>query len=247
MYALKRLIDALVSPLALAALLFIAALVFRGINRRRVAAMLAGFSVGVGYLGSTPLAGTLLLAPLESRFSLPSDRELAGVQYVVVLGSSYRPLPGRSSTSALDEEGLRRVVEGVRLHRRLAGSTLIFSGGSPVGGDAPATGGARLALELGVDGRSILTLKAALDTREEARDIARMLGNQRFVLVTSAAHMPRAFEYLRRAGALPIAAPTGQRADGGIHWALLVPSSRGLRMTEIALHEYLGLLAQRFG
>jgi len=50
-------------------------------------------------------------------------------------------------------------------------------------------------------------------------------------------------------GAHPIPAPTEQRGlrHRVITFRTVLPSSDGLRMTEIALHEYLGLAAIRLG
>ena len=75
------------------------------------------------------------------------------------------------------------------------------------------------------------------------------LGGAPFVLVTSAYHMPRAVRLMQRAGQHPIPAPTGQRVGAfpwrGFHrW---LPTSAGLRDTELALHEYLGLAALTLG
>jgi len=57
--------------------------------------------------------------------------------------------------------------------------------------------------------------------------------------------MPRAMRLMRRAGTHPIPAPTGQilRAQHAAERFGLIPGSRGLRKTETALHEYLGLAA----
>jgi uncharacterized SAM-binding protein YcdF (DUF218 family) len=68
--------------------------------------------------------------------------------------------------------------------------------------------------------------------------------------VTSAYHMPRAMLLMRRAGADPIPAPTGQRVlsgTAGERWHALLPGAGGLRDTELAIHEYLGLAAIKVG
>jgi uncharacterized SAM-binding protein YcdF (DUF218 family) len=61
--------------------------------------------------------------------------------------------------------------------------------------------------------------------------------------------MPRAMRLMQRAGQHPIPAPTGQRVGGSLgtgphRW---LPTSTGMRDTEIALHEYLGLAAIALG
>jgi uncharacterized SAM-binding protein YcdF (DUF218 family) len=102
-----------------------------------------------------------------------------------------------------------------------------------------------MARELGVEDASMTVLDKPLDTAAEAQAVAALLGDAPFILVTSAYHMPRAVRLMRRAGARPISAPTDQRAGDPIahYWSYFLPSSAGLRRTEFALHEYLGLAA----
>jgi uncharacterized SAM-binding protein YcdF (DUF218 family) len=137
------------------------------------------------------------------------------------------------------------VVEAVRLARRRPGSRLILSGGAPPGHIAAARGYAQLALDLGIEPSSLVILDRARDTAQEALDTAALLGSSPFVLVTSAFHMPRALRLMRRAGANPIPAPTahGLRGTGFADRYGLIPCADGLRKTEAALHEYLGLAA----
>jgi uncharacterized SAM-binding protein YcdF (DUF218 family) len=145
-------------------------------------------------------------------------------------------------TAALNPDGLARVVEGVRIARRLHEARLIVSGGAPPGLVPAATGYAELARGLGIANKSLIISDRPLDTAAEARAVAKLLGNAPFILVTSAYHMPRAMRLMRRAGANPIPAPTGQRAAAaGSLWFGWLPSSSGLAGTERAIHEYLGL------
>ena len=198
------------------------------------------------YLASTRLVGDALLGPLERRYAPLSDSSmLPQVHTVVVLGSDYRPREGISAASALDADGLVRVVEGVQLARSLGAGRLIVSGGAPPGRVPVALGYARFAKSAGVPAESIVTLTGSLDTRDEARAVAGLLGATPFILVTSAFHMPRALWLMERAGVHPIPAPVGQRAWGMDRLVIgaLIPTSYGLNESERALHEYLGLLA----
>ena len=193
--------------------------------------------------------GDALLGPLEREYPPLQDGSLPAVGYVVVLGSGYEPRDGIPVTAALDEDGLVRIVEGVRLMRRLGAVKLVVSGGAPPGRTPPAFGYAKLARGLGVDDASLVVLSGSLDTSAEARSVAALLGAAPFILVTSAYHMPRAMRLMERAGAHPFPAPTGQlvneSANGG--WSSLLPTSGGLGKTERALHEYLGLAALAVG
>jgi len=200
----------------------------------------------VAYLGSLTAVGDLLLRPLEGQYApLREDAaELVG-KAIVVLGTGYAPRGAIPVTAALAEDGLVRLVEGIRLARRLDSSRLVVSGGAPSGSTPSAIGYARLARELGVDENSIIVLDKGPDTATEAREIARTLGSTEFVLVTSAYHMPRAMKLMLRAGCRPIAAPTAQQVGQPTVTPVtaLLPNSVGLRKSERALHEYLGLTA----
>ena len=77
-----------------------------------------------------------------------------------------------------------------------------------------------LADDLGVDVPRADVLGTPLDTAQEARAIAALIGRAPFILVTSAYHMPRAMRLMLQAGLDPIPAPTGQRVD--------VPPIRGV-------------------
>jgi uncharacterized SAM-binding protein YcdF (DUF218 family) len=242
----KELVGALASPLTIALLIggWAAFCWMRG--WKQIAVCSLWLTAAVAYFGAIGPVGDALLGPLERQYPpLRLDQSLPKVGYVVVLGSGYTPRNGIAVTAALDEEGLVRIVEGIRLARKIGGVRLVVSGGSRRGGAPPALGYAELARDLGVDNASLLVLDRPLDTSSEARAVSALLGQAPFVLVTSASHMPRAVRLMEHAGAHPIPAPTGQDADepSGGSWRRWLPNSGGLRKTERALHEYLGLAA----
>jgi len=234
----------------LAFLLSAVALGLRLRGRRRPTVWLLGSAAALVYLGATSPVSDALLGPLERQYPpLHQERLALPIHYVVVLGSGYAPRDDVPVTAALDEEALVRIVEGVRLLRRLGTARLIVSGGAPPGRTGSALGYARLARDLGVRDESLVVLSDPLDTNTEAHAIVTVLGASPFILVTSASHMPRAVRLIERAGGHPIAAPTGQQvlrmtADS---WRGLLPTAFSLHKTERALHEYLGLAALNMG
>ncbi|MEP7244888.1 MAG: ElyC/SanA/YdcF family protein [Gammaproteobacteria bacterium] len=245
-FFLKQLVGALASPLVFAALIALAACVLWKLNRRRAAAWVWASAALAVYLSAIAPIGNALIAPLETMYApLQVDGTLPAVHLVVVLGSSYVPHDRVPITAALDGDGLARVVEGVRIARRLTATRLVLSGGSPSGGQPSALGYTRLARDLGVSETSLVVLDRALDTASEAASVAAVAGKAPFILVTSAYHMPRAMRLMQRAGAHPIPAPTAHLWEGGTSYGLrsLQPTSGGLRKTERALHEYVGLAA----
>jgi uncharacterized SAM-binding protein YcdF (DUF218 family) len=234
----------LTAPLVIVLFMALVALALHVAGRSRVTRILLICAAILAYLSSISFVGQALLHPLEAAFP-PLGDVPPTVGYVVVLGSGYAPHDGIPVTAALDEDGLVRAVEAVRLARALRGSLLVVSGGGSRGHLPAAQGYAQLARALGVPEESIIMRASPLDTKAEAREVGKLLGNSPFLLVTSAYHMPRAMLMMRRAGANPIAAPTGQRAFGaaGVTLRAFLPGSGGLRDTERAIHEYLGLAA----
>jgi uncharacterized SAM-binding protein YcdF (DUF218 family) len=241
---MKGAIGVLTAPLSLALWIALAGGILWRCRRRRAASALLFGAAVLAYVFSTPLVGRALLWPLESGYP-PLRPPPPQLSYVVVLGSGYLPRAGVPVTAALDPEGLVRIVEGVCLLRQLPQARLIVSGGARPGVPPVAAGYARLAQALGVAPAALWIADQARDTRSEMHDIVQLVGRAQFLLVTSASHMPRAMMLARRAGLLPIAAPTGQRVLGepGFTWLQLLPSAAGLGDSEIALHEYLGLAA----
>jgi uncharacterized SAM-binding protein YcdF (DUF218 family) len=232
------------APLTCAFLLGTVAVAAGAWGWRRTRQWLLAVAAAIACLAAAVPVGDTLLAPLEHTYSpLDESSALPAVDYVVVLGSGYTPHDGIPITAALDPDGLVRVVEGVRLVRRLGSARLVLSGGPAKGQVPSAQGYVRLARELGVPDTSLVVLDTALDTAQEARAIAARLGNAPFLLVTSASHMPRAMLQMQNAGARAIPAPTGQLTGRPVHWSSWLPSAAGLGRSERALHEYMGLAA----
>jgi uncharacterized SAM-binding protein YcdF (DUF218 family) len=242
---LKVLAGILGNPLLLAAILASMGLLLLRGARRRMGAWLIASGAILAYLASTSLVGNALLGHLERLYPAFEPTQAIGVRDIVVLGSGYEPHDHIPVTGALEADGLARVVEGVRLARSRPGSRLLVSGGAPAGYVAGALGYAQLAADLGIERSALIVMDHARDTDQEARDVAALLGHSPFILVTSAYHMPRAMRLMQRAGANALPAPTGQlvHAQRGVEPFGAIPGSRGLRKTETALHEYLGLAA----
>jgi uncharacterized SAM-binding protein YcdF (DUF218 family) len=249
-FGLKHFLGSLATPFMIALILGAAAALCRARGRRRAAMWLLVSMLAILYMGSLLSVGEALLTPLEAQYPpLRDDAPLQNVSAIVVLGSSYMPRDSVPVTAALDADGLARVVEGLRLARRLPGVRLVVSGGALPGHTPGALGYAKLAHDFGVADASLVVLQWPLDTSAEARAVAALLNGAPFLLVTSAYHMPRAVRLMQRAGQHPIPAPTGQRLGAwpAMYLHLWLPSSAGMRDTEIALHEYLGLAALAMG
>jgi uncharacterized SAM-binding protein YcdF (DUF218 family) len=89
---------------------------------------------------------------------------------------------------------------------------------------------------------------ASLDTYENAvlgQKLAQPRAEEKWLLVTSAWHMPRAVAAFRGQNWPVVAAPPMRAMGGATKFALRFRLSSGLHQLRTALHEYLGLLAYR--
>src|SRR5438876_9471923 len=107
----KEAIGVVTEPLLITFLLVFAAVASRLVGRQRVARALLLCAAAIAYLSSIPLAGEMLLRPLEAGFP-PMGSHPRAVNYVVVLGSGYAPRGGIPVSGALEEEGLAWITEG---------------------------------------------------------------------------------------------------------------------------------------
>jgi uncharacterized SAM-binding protein YcdF (DUF218 family) len=102
---------------------------------------------------------------------------------------------------------------------------------------------ADVALAIGVDEKALILESVSKDTKDEARLIHKIVERDKFVLVTTASHMPRSVALFKKLGMQPIPAPTdyGVKGSQGMSPGIFFAGSGGLRKAELAFHEYLGL------
>lgn len=251
MSTLKLALGIWLMPLPISLILVCTGLLLKLTGRRRVAGALIGGGIIVTLAATVGPIANGLLRPLETRYSAVLDASAlsSAPRYVAVLGSGYSPREALPVTAALDGIGVVRLAEGIRLFRQLPGARLILSGG-PVRDQPPvARGYALAAAALGVPAAAVILSDSAGNTGEEIRALRAQVGDATVLLVTSAAHMPRAMALSSREGLHAIAAPTGNltRAGGPGEFWLALPSGTSLRKSETALHEYEGLLALELG
>ncbi|HEY9204254.1 MAG TPA: ElyC/SanA/YdcF family protein, partial [Sulfurimonas sp.] len=130
---------------------------------------------------------------------------------------------------------------GVIIHKRTPGSKLVFTGYEGDTDVANAVMNARLAASLGVEDKNMIINPNPKDTKEEALFLRSILANEKFVLVTSATHMPRAVKLFESLGLNPVEAPTDfyKKEHTGY---LKEPDISSLQNSKVAIHEYLGIL-----
>jgi uncharacterized SAM-binding protein YcdF (DUF218 family) len=251
-FVLSKLLGVLVVPSNLLVEIGLVGIVLLLTPMRRLASWLIVTGVVlIAIAGLSPL-GNLLMLPLEQRFP-PWDPARGAPDGIVVLGGSVIPeiAAARGDDSGLNESA-ERITAAVELARKYPDARIIFTGGnSSLFENAPSEAAVAFhqLTALGVAPDRITAEEQARNTIENAvfsRLIAQPKPGERWLLVTSAFHMPRSIAVFRAAGFAVEAYPVDYRTRGLADATRLFPSvAYGLLQTDQAVHEWAGLLAYR--
>lgn len=191
---------------------------------------------------STPAVSRALLTMLEpAPLALPEGA--AGAGAIVILGAGMRFDAPEYGGDTLNRWALERARYGARL-QRATGLPVLVAGGLGRLGTATEADALKAALEneLGVPVRWVE--RDSENTFQNAANAARLLrpaGVSRVLLVTHAAHMPRATLAFEAAGLEVIPAATGyatRQPHALLEW---LPQAAALGESRVFLHESLGI------
>lgn len=245
---LSKLIPALILPPGV----FLVGLVIAWVLRNRwpkLATTLFLLSTGLLWFLYSAFGPRLLLYPLEHEYPEQSAASLPRADAIVILGGALSAPSGEHTRPELNAAG-DRVLFGVELYRAGKAPLVVFTGGA-VGvflskEQAEAVAAQTVLEDMGVPAGAIRMESESRNTHENAVFTYRMLkplGVHRILLVTSAAHMPRASALFRHAGFDVIAAPCAFRTGWGTERLLfrLLPDPGHLDDSEAAIKEYVGM------
>ena len=204
----------------------------------------------IAVAGWSPL-GNVLILPLEQRFP-PWDPSRGAPDGIVILGGAITEDVSAARGAVALNEAAERLTVGAELARRYPDARIVFSGGNNAlifDGVPEAAFAVQELQALGVAHERITADEQSRNTIENAvfsRFIANAKPGERWLLVTSAYHMPRAIAAFRAAG-FPIEAyPVDWRTRGAIDAVRPFASlGDGLRRTDTAVREWVGLVAYR--
>src|SRR5215212_2812229 len=201
-------------------------------------------------VGLTPLGNALIL-PLEERFP-PWDSTRGAPTGIISLGGALDTVVSEPRDEVALNEAAERMTAIAELARRYPDARIVFSGGSGriiYDGVTEASLAARLFASFGIAKERITLEDQSRDTLENARFTKALVQpkpGERWLLVTSAHHMPRSVGLFRAEGFPVEAFPVDYRTRGAID--LLRPFSSvgdGLRRTDTAAREWIGLAVYR--
>lgn len=215
--------------------------------RRLGQGLAVGAVLGLAAFGFSP-AGNLLIHPLEQRFPAGQSGG-AAPDGIVVLGGAVSPdVSERRGQPALNEAA-ERMTAVAKLARDYPHAKIVFTGGSNslFSGASEAHFVADLFESFGISRDRLILEDRARNTHENAvftKRLADPKPGQRWLLVTSAAHMPRSVGLFRKAGFAVEAHPVDFRTRGRDDLTAPFGSlAAGLARSDAAMHEWAGLLA----
>ena len=210
-------------------------------SRRSISVFILGLFLILLLIASVNVPGSLLLRSLEIRFPVRQQAPTGQVVGIILLGGFHLD---SHVASALDSHvasqwsdirsGMaKRVMETVRLSKLYPEAKILYSGGG-----AEAQLGKKVLMRLGIERERIIIEDRSRNTAENARlskIVAAPKQSEKWLLVTSAFHMPRAMGAFRAVGFPVEADPVdfqSSKADVAGH-----------EQAMLALREYIALFA----
>jgi uncharacterized SAM-binding protein YcdF (DUF218 family) len=195
------------------------------------------------YFLSTEVGANWVISPLEEAFKVPPKEVRDSCPYLVVLGGGIkRGAPFLDLKNDLNEDAFKRAVGAYLLYKEKP-RKIITSGYSVRELYPEGEVMKDLLVTLGVEAKDVLTENRSRDTFENALFVAKMVGNRRVCLITSAYHMKRAVYLFSQAGVknlIPIPVDF-KRSHSPFTVYKLLPTPYWLNISSKALKEYFGL------
>jgi uncharacterized SAM-binding protein YcdF (DUF218 family) len=192
--------------------------------------------------------GKLVMRTLEDRFPIADDtRPIAGI---IVLGGAAGITRGQVAFN----DAASRMTAAVGLALKHPQARIVFSGGDAGffdrGPQTEAEAGVALFREVGIAAGRMVIEERSRNTRENAlftRELIAPRPGERWIVVTSAFHMPRAIACFRAVGLDVEAYPVDFRTEGRAAQDLrpFGRLSEGMRLTDLGVKEWIGLVTYR--
>jgi uncharacterized SAM-binding protein YcdF (DUF218 family) len=250
LFAFSKIIWWFLDPANVLLAVLVLGVVLTWTGRRRLGQWLVGLTT-LAFLAVAVLPiGTWLLAPLENRF--PAVREIdEPVAGIILLGGAVNQFMtvdrGQPSLNGATE----RITEFIALARRYPHAKTIYTGGSGAltNQDLKEALVVKMVMDqIGFDYSQMIFESESRNTYENAiRTFERIrpAPGEKWILVTSANHMPRSVGVFRAAGweviPYPVDYMTKSKERPGLGFSL----STGLSGFSFATKEWIGLLAYR--
>ena len=242
MYYLNKIVGFVISPIGIAIVGGLAALLCAW-RRRRLAKWIGWAAVVWLYLWMTPIMTLVVGVPLEREFlvdgRVPAVETFPAADAIVLLGGSMGIETNLSSYAEMATSA-DRVWQTARLYKAGKAPKVIATGKEAKDTTLP------LLVDLGVPEECISFIDAR-NTEEEAKGVA-SLGAKRILLVTSAWHMKRARQMfgMYAPEVEVICAPADFEnvimAKQALWMRALIPDYNAFYLNSVSLHEWVGIV-----
>jgi len=247
-FILSKTVVFLLLPSNLLMMLGVIGLVLIATRFRRAGMRLAlGSLVLLALLGFSPL-GAILAHTLESRFP-PWDPARGAPDGIVVLGGGINATLSNDYNEPMLTSDGGRITAIARLARAYPNARIVYANGDPSlvpTGQTDAQYFYALTDSFGISRDRVTVEPRSRNTFENAMLSKAMINpkpGERWLLVTSAQHMPRAIGCFRQAGFPVEAYPAVWKTRSRTSFAIADTLGKGLYELDLAAHEWIGLVA----
>lgn len=173
----------------------------------------------------------LILKPLENKYQQISAEDFSKADKIVLLlGEKESTILRASEVLRLSNQQLKIIITGASIF-------------NPEKNPAKET--KDYLIERGIMPENIILEEKSRNTFESARNIKEIIDKGPFFLVTSAYHMQRSMEVFQKIETNPIPAPTDFKMEKDYNLFSFFPNSKNLEKSDLAFHEYFGILWYR--
>lgn len=246
MFYLSKILSAITQPMFWLGVWWFAALLIIS-KWRGTALRMLWFGWLVLFLLGFEAFPNMLLRPLENRYSAPQPKDIVShAGFIILGGATGHPSSFLEHGQVPLGSAAERMTVPVGWMRSHNHFELVFSGGE---GRMMATGTTEASLasafykEQGLDMQRVRLEDGSRNTRENAQSVATLLGDscqKKWLLVTSASHMPRSMEEFNAVGCHVTPYPVDFQTSSNTAWTEYALVSSLMRW-QVALHEWLGL------
>ena len=247
MFGLSKLLGFFLLPSNLLILLALIGILLMGTRYKRLGQILTIIAVLLLTIIGIGPVGNALMVPLEDRFPKWDPRS-GSPHGIIVLGGAVSPDVSAVRGEIALNEAAERMTAVAKLAREHPEAKIVFTGGSGrlFGGASEADFVAILFESFGVAPHRVMLENKARNTIENAtftKALVNPKAQERWLIVTSAHHMPRSVGIFRKAGIPVEAHPVDFRTRGADDITTTFGSiASGLARTDTAVHEWAGLL-----
>ncbi|KXI28523.1 YdcF family protein [Paraglaciecola hydrolytica] len=201
------------------------------------------------FLCSMTYPSVRLVKPLEDQYPVINieSKTWRDAQAIVVLACNYFEDEELPFVSRWPNCSLQRNMHTAMMYQ--AYPLPIYLAGDVLGHNdkiAQAMHNKQFFEKFGVPAEDIFTIAKGRSTETEVSALVSILDGKKIALVTSASHLPRAVAYFSTLGIDVIPVPVEHFSRRKIEFSLGLPNALSLYRSERAIHEYLGLIYQRF-